>query len=142
MPPRRLVLVAAATLAAPARAGDGGAVEVLVENVRADKGAVLVQLCDKAHFLGKCLHGAQSPAHKGTVIVLFRNVPPGDYAAMAFHDTNGDGTLNRWLGIPKEDFGFSGLKNLPLRPPRFKDSVFTHGAGDQKLTVKLNNYFG
>ncbi len=143
MPPARLILTAAAALAvAPAVAADGGAVEVTVENVRSDAGAVMVQLCDRKQFLGKCTYGAQTPARHGSVVVIFRNVAPGDYAAMAFHDANGDGALNRWLGIPKEDFGFSGLKGLPLRPPRFKDSAFTHAAGDQKLAVKLNNYFG
>jgi uncharacterized protein (DUF2141 family) len=143
LPPARLLLPAAAALAAaPAGAADAGAVEITVENVRSDAGAVMVQLCDRTQFLGKCTYGAHAPAHRGSVVVVFRNVVPGDYAAMAFHDANADGTLNRWLGIPKEDFGFSGLKSLPLRPPRFKDSVFTHGAGDQKLAVKLNNYFG
>lgn len=142
MPLARLPLALAALLAAPALAADGGAVEVLVENVRTDTGMIMVQLCDRAHFLGKCALGAVAPAKPGTVAVIFRNVPPGDYAAMAFHDTNRDGALNRWLGIPKEDFGFSRLQGLPLRPPRFRDSVFTHGPGDQKLTVKLGNYFG
>jgi len=120
----------------------GGDVEVVVENVRADGGTVMVQLCDRGHFLGKCALGAQAPGHKGSALVVFHNVPPGDYAAMAFHDRNSNGTLDRWMGIPKEDFGFSRMSGLPLRPPRFKDSVFTHGATDQKLTVKLNNYFG
>lgn len=142
MPLRLPTIAIAALAAAPALAADGGAVEVTIENVRGDTGAVMVQLCDRQHFLGKCAIGGQTQARKGNVVVTFRNVPPGDYAAMAFYDANGDGQLNRWLGVPKEDFGFSGLKGLPLRPPRFKDSVFTHGAGDQKLTIRLNNYFG
>ncbi|MDO6415159.1 DUF2141 domain-containing protein [Sphingomonas sp. BIUV-7] len=141
MPPAPILLAAATLAAAPAML-NGGAVEVTVENVRSDKGMVMVQLCDRQHFLGKCVLGAHAPARAGIVVVTFRNVPPGDYAAMAFHDVNANGALDRWLGIPKEDFGFSGMKGLPLRPPRFGDSVFTHGAPDQKLAVKLNNYFG
>ncbi|PZU06905.1 MAG: hypothetical protein DI605_17720 [Sphingomonas sp.] len=136
------MFAAATCLATPAIAADGGTVEITVTNVRSDAGAIMVQLCDRAHFLGKCAIGSHAPAQKGSVTVTFHNVPPGDYAALAFHDANGDGALNRWLGIPKEDFGLSGLKGLPLRPPRFKDSVFTHGAADQKMAVKLGNYFG
>jgi uncharacterized protein (DUF2141 family) len=141
--PRRTCLASLSLIATtPAFAADGGVVEVTVDNVRSDQGTVMVQLCDRAHFLGKCAIGTQAPAQKGSMTVTFHNVPPGDYAAMAFLDANKDGALNRWLGIPKEDFGFSGLKGLPIRPPRFKDSVFTHGAGEQKLTIKLGNYFG
>lgn len=128
-------------LATPALAG-GGAVEVVVENVRSAEGQVMVQLCPKAQFLGKCAIGGKAPAHAGNVTVTLPAVPPGDWAAMAFHDKDASGALNRWLGIPREDFGFSRMQHLPLRPPRFSDAVFSHGAEDQKVFVKLNNYFG
>lgn len=141
MPFSRLPLLALA-FATPAVAVDGGAIEVVVENVRAEGGMVMVQLCDRDHFLGKCALGTLAPARKGSVTVRFAKVPPGEYAVLAFHDANANGALDRWLGIPKEDLGFSGGKSLAMRPPRFKDSAFTHGTADQKLTVRLANYFG
>lgn len=120
----------------------GGAIEIDVENVRSAEGYVLVQICPRAEFLGKCAIGARVPARVGTVAIRLPNVPPGDYAAMAFHDKNGNGTLDRWLGVPREDVGFSRMPRLPFRPPRFKDANFPHGMTDQRVTVRLGNYFG
>ncbi len=55
------------------------------------------------------------------------NITPGTYAIAAFHDENGNGKLDTFLGIPREGFGFS--RNPPLRPraPKFSECSFdTH----------------
>ena len=137
-----LALLALASTDAGAAIPNGGAIEIEVENVRSADGFVLVQLCPRTEFLEKCVIGGRVPARAGSVSIRLAAVPPGDYAAMAFHDKNGNGTLDRWLGVPREDIGFSRMPRLPFRPPRFNDADFAHGAADQKVTVRLSNYFG
>jgi hypothetical protein len=40
--------------------------------------------------------------------VVFSNVQPGRYAAIAFHDENGNGKPDKnFLGVPTEPYGFS-----------------------------------
>jgi uncharacterized protein (DUF2141 family) len=67
---------------------------------------------------------ASVPARKGAVRYEFGDVPDGVYAVAVFHDANGNGKLDKALGIPKEGFAFS--QNPPLRPraPTFKESRF------------------
>ncbi len=74
-------------------------------------------------------------------MVTIDDVPPGLYAAQAFHDENGDGLLNRnILGLPKEAMGFS--RNAPMRlgPPRFADAAFAVGDDVTRVAFTLK-YF-
>ncbi|GAA4809529.1 hypothetical protein GCM10023232_00640 [Sphingosinicella ginsenosidimutans] len=53
--------------------------------------------------------------------VLFRGLPPGDYAVSVIHDENDDGRLNTFVGIPREGFGFSRNPRIRMGPPRFEE---------------------
>jgi uncharacterized protein (DUF2141 family) len=60
---------------------------VTVRFVRNDRGHVRVAVCPRTMFLQPhCPWFANSPAHAGDVQVVIRNLPPGTYAAEAFHD--------------------------------------------------------
>ncbi|QJU58690.1 DUF2141 domain-containing protein [Sphingomonas sp. AP4-R1] len=126
-------------MASPATAR---AIEVTVENVRSTEGMIFVQICPQKQFLGTCAIGQKVPARIGKVVVRFADVPPGTYAAMAFHDRNDNGVLDKRFALPREDFGFSRMEHVPRLPPRFSDYAFTHDGEDQAITVKLSYYFG
>jgi len=50
---------------------------------------VHIDLCTEATFLGKdCPYDAEAPARRGRVTVMVRDVPPGRYAAVGYHDAN------------------------------------------------------
>jgi uncharacterized protein (DUF2141 family) len=61
--------------------------------------------------------------------VTFTNLPLGNYAVAAIHDSNSDGKLNtNPLGLPSEGFGFSNNPPLRFGPASFADSqVFVSG---------------
>jgi uncharacterized protein (DUF2141 family) len=138
---RRLVLATFATLlaAAPAHAAT---VLVTVNNVRNDHGHVLVALCTKANFLHPhCPWRGRAVAQPGTVVVRIDNVPPGLYAAQAFHDENDNGKLERtMLGLPKEAMGFSNDAPMRMSPPSFDAASFSVTAKGAAITFKLR-YF-
>ena len=102
---------------------------VTVSNVRNDQGQVLVALCTKANFLRPhCPWRGRAPARAGEVLVRVDDVPPGTYAAQAFHDEDGNGVLERsMLGLPKEAMGFSNDAPMRMGPPRFDAAAFTVG---------------
>ena len=135
----RWLLAAFCLLAGSAHAA---IVQVSVEGVRNDHGHVLVALCSKAEFLRPhCAWRGRAQAHDGTVIVTIDGVPPGLYAAQAFHDENDDGLLNRnILGLPNEAMGFSRDAPMRLGPPRFADAAFEVGAGTTRVAFGLK-YF-
>jgi uncharacterized protein (DUF2141 family) len=129
----------ALSLLAPLHAW-GADVTVTVTGIRNDHGLVRVALCQRASFLQPhCPWQGNAHAHEGDTKVIVRNVPPGTYAAQAFHDEDSNGTLERsFLGLPKEGMGFSN--NAPMRfgPPRFKAASFdvTSKGADIKFPVK------
>jgi uncharacterized protein (DUF2141 family) len=75
--------------------------------------------------------------------VKFDNLKAGNYAIAAFHDANGDGTLNRNpLGIPTEQFGFSQNPKILTGAPKFGDSAFLVAGPETNIQIKLLNFFG
>ena len=109
-----------------ASAAHAATVQVTVRNVRDARGAVLVAICTRADFLQpRCPYRGRAPARAGSVVVTIAGVPPGRYAAQAFHDENGNGRLDRnFLGLPQEGMGFSNDAKMRMGPPRFADAGF------------------
>ncbi|MEM9925433.1 MAG: DUF2141 domain-containing protein [Cyanobacteria bacterium P01_D01_bin.50] len=74
------------------------------------------------------------------------NIPSlkaGTYAIAIFHDSNGDGKLNRnYLGIPKEGFGFSRNPRVITGPPKFGDSAVFVAGFSTDIQINVNYLFG
>jgi len=136
---RRLLLTAGLPLLLGA--SPGATVEVAVTGVKLAKGKVRVSICDQATFLKECRWNAAAPAVQGTTIVTVRNLPPGRYAAQAFHDKNDNDKVDRGLfGIPLEGVGFSRDAKIRMSPPKWDEAVFDHGRSDQRIGFALR-YF-
>lgn len=112
-------------LSAPlsARAADLTAdLTVRLDGVRDSSGRVRVVLFDRPEGFRKEAHPKaihELPASPGSVSVRFPGLAAGRYAIMAYHDEDGDGTLDRFLGmVPTEGYG---LSNNPVvtGPPAF-----------------------
>jgi uncharacterized protein (DUF2141 family) len=128
-------------LTAPA-AAEPGVVEVTVTGVRNANGHVLVAVCDRATFLAPtCLYRGRMPAHVGSVVVRITGVPPGVYAAQAYHDENDNNRLDRsLLGFPEEGMGFSNDAKMHFGPPAFGDAAVQIGPAGGALQFGLR-YF-
>lgn len=62
---------------------------------------------------------------KNTAIIVFKNLPEGEYAIAFYHDQNGDNDLNRnFIGLPKEGYGFSNNISPKLSVPSFDQTKF------------------
>lgn len=91
---------------------------------------------DSAHAVQR----AARPAWKGAVEFSLQPLPPGTYAAAAYHDRNGDGELNRnSLGWPVEAYGFSNAATPAFGPPRFAAAQVEMDHGLQEIVVHLRN---
>jgi uncharacterized protein (DUF2141 family) len=137
---KTLILLSLAPLLCCA-AAPYGAIEIAVDSVRSARGRVHVDICTRASFLKDCPYSGEAPARNGTTIVVVPNVPPGRYAAQAFHDKNGNGKVDRGLfGIPKEGVGFSN-NALKMSEPKFDVAAFDHDNHDQKIAFQLKYFF-
>lgn len=117
-----------------------GSLSVTLTQVRDARGQLRVGLYqDPKTFRKEALAFAvqQVPATPGTVQVRFTNLPPGRYAIMAYHDENGDGELNRRLGMfPTEGYGLSNNPKV-MGPPQFEDSAFQVPAAGQAVSIEI-----
>ncbi len=130
-------------LALTAASGPSSTITVEVGNVRNAKGRVRVDICPAAQFLGDgCSHVGTAPALAGVTTVIVRGVPPGRYAAQAFHDENGNDRVDRVLGIPTEGVGFSNDAPIRLAPPKFADAAFEVDARPRTIAFRLRYFLG
>ena len=116
--------------------------DITVNGVRNANGRVLAEACPKEQFLDtRCPWRASAPAAPGQVTVRIPGVPPGVYAAQAFHDENNNKQIDRnWLGIPTEGLGFSNDARFRFGPPRFEDAAFRLGPEGGRIALTLR-YF-
>jgi uncharacterized protein (DUF2141 family) len=131
-------------LAAVALAQAMGSITVEVGNVRNSRGHVIVDVCPQDKFLGDgCPYHGEAPAHPGVTTVVIPHVPPGTFAAQAFHDENDNGETDRGLfGIPKEGVGFSRNARIRLGPPKWREAEFVHQARPEVIRFDLRYFMG
>ena len=83
----------------------------MVEGVNNNKGEIRIGFYNQqegAFEVKNAVYGVNLKAMKGKVAHTF-TIKPGSYAIGVIHDENNNGVLDfNFLGIPKEDYGFSG----------------------------------
>ena len=128
-----------------AAASLGADLEVELRGIHSAEGHALVALhrdTPGADFPSdaSAVANAAAPAATDGVVVVFRDLPAGEYAVAAFHDANGDGELNaNFVGMPTECYGFSNDARGFMGPPSFDDAAFSLGAdaGTRRLVVNV-----
>ncbi len=81
---------------------------------------------------------ATAPANAEQTVIWFKNIPPGRYAVLAYHDANNNKKLDLRLGMfPIEGWG---LSNDPVvfGPPRFSASAFDVAEKGANIVVLLH----
>lgn len=107
--------------------GRSATLDIVVSGARSHQGVIRLALCPDHSGFPECaeraLRSASLLIDNGVASVHLTGIPAGTYAVGVFHDTNGNGKLDTFLGIPREGFGFS--RNPPLRPraPRFDEAA-------------------
>jgi uncharacterized protein (DUF2141 family) len=121
-----------------------GSISVEVGNVRSSRGRIVVDICPQDRFLDDgCVWHGEAQARAGSTVVTIANVPPGEYAAQAFHDENASGEIDRGVfGIPKEGVGFSRNAKIAWSPPKWRDAFFVHQARAEAIRFNLRYFMG
>jgi uncharacterized protein (DUF2141 family) len=107
-------------------ADDDFNLHVKIDNLKNDKGKLVIALFDNSDDFLK-----NTVAEKIVEIdddltgqVDFKITTPGSYAVVAFHDRNENGDLDVVVIIPREPYGFSNNARSMFGPPRFKKASF------------------
>ena len=137
-------IAAASLLGTPAfaTATRSATVQVVVDGVRDARGHVRIGVCAKAEFLGEdCRYHAVVAARAGRVEADIADVVPGTYAVAVYQDVDDSGRLKRgFLGLPREDVGFSRDPSLGLGPPGFDASAIRIGDPGARIVITLHHF--
>lgn len=115
-----------------------------MEGVRSAKGSIRLAICPEGTAFPDCNDAAVRTASltiaHGQAHAHFAGLRPGTYGVSLFHDANGNGRMDTFLGIPREGYGFS--RNPPFRPraPRFAEAAIQVGEGSS-TTIALRYLF-
>ena len=117
-----------------AASAQAATVDVHVTNVAGGKGSLRVAVCDRERFLKQCAYTASMPAREGENVIAVPGVPKGTWAVLVYQDENGNGELDRnFIGIPKENYGFSRDAASKFGPPGFDEAAIQ--VGDEASVV-------
>ena len=118
--------------------------EINVSNVKGGKALFYALIDDPKQFPDGKAVKADSVKLNGTqdtVVISIDGLKPGSYAISTFLDENGDGKLNKRLGIPSERFEFSNNPKLQFGPPSFNDCDIRIQDGVRNSTDIRVKYF-
>lgn len=77
-------------------------------------------------------------AAKGDMKMVFKALPPGRYAIMAYHDADQDGKLGLRFGMfPTEGYGLSNNPKV-MGPPKFADSAFEVTGPETSVNISIS----
>lgn len=115
----------------------GHAITVTIDNVKSDRGHVLLGLHTSESFMnGSGLQSKKSEIKKGSITATFTNVHPGTYAILALHDSNDNEIMDMENGMPQEDYGMSN-NPMSFGPPHFSDAKFEMKDEDIKMSIRF-----
>lgn len=112
-------------------------VTVIVSDAEPNGRGVFVQLCTQEEFLKRCTLRDKAAAKDDTVTFVFKDVPPGAYAATAFQDVNDNAKMDRGMyGQPTEPWAISRDAKGRMGPPVFEDAKVD--VTDKPLTLEMD----
>ncbi|MFN3750875.1 MAG: DUF2141 domain-containing protein [Thiobacillus sp.] len=120
-------------------AAGAATLQVTLDGARTDGGPLTVLVFDNADGFPKESRAAQRHVLPvGTSTLELDGVEPGQYAVMAYHDEDGNGELNRFLGmIPQEGWGLSNNPAVSGKPA-FRDAAISVPESGADVTIRLN----
>jgi uncharacterized protein (DUF2141 family) len=90
----------------------------------------------KTSVFSKVLTLDKSSCIDSTCEWLIENTPYGDYGIAVYHDENSNGKLDKYfIGLPKEDYGFSNNESIP---PKWKNAKFLVSEPSSLHTISLD----
>jgi uncharacterized protein (DUF2141 family) len=128
-------------LATPVAWAEDGQIVLTLDGVKNNTGklrASLYNLPETFRKEDKAVRVITIPAVEGKSQIVFKDLPAGRYAIMAYHDEDADDKLKLRFGMfPLEGYGLSNNPKV-MGPPKFADSAFEHAGAATNITIPLS----
>ena len=114
-------------------------IELRVSNVEINKGPILVALYNsESSYMEVEFKAGMGESTANEVVIMFEDIPGGEYALTLFQDENEDKELNVGMFGPKEPYAFSNNAKGTFGPAKYKDAKFkvaNEGVTVHKITL-------
>lgn len=119
--------------------GDVSEFKLFIEGINELKGEIRIAMFDsKEKYTKDPIHAIVLPVDSTTIIWTQEMLPFGEYAIAVYHDKNENGKIDtNFLGIPKEDYGFSNNARGRFGPASWQDSKFTVEDSSYSTSIKI-----
>jgi uncharacterized protein (DUF2141 family) len=98
------------------------AITIEINDLRNCNGQILLEFTNDK---GEKISGIAQKIVDNKCMIVLNNLNPGKYAFKYFHDENKNEKLDvKWMGIPKEGYGFSNNAKGTFGPPQFDKTIF------------------
>lgn len=126
-------------IAAAAEDNTTGTLTVTFTGVEHKEGAIMVALFDEAGWNGGApVRAEMVDATAATTSVSIAALPAGRYGIKAFHDINGNGTMDtNPFGMPIEPFAFSNDARGEMGPAKWDAAAFDVSATGTVQTITI-----
>lgn len=110
-----------------------------IEGINELKGEIRIAMFDsKEKYTKDPIHAIVLPVDSTTIIWTQEMLPFGEYAIAVYHDKNENGKIDtNFLGIPKEDYGFSNNARGRFGPASWQDSKFIVEDNFYSTSIKI-----
>ena len=117
---------------------EGTTITIKVENVLSNKGKVGLGLYNEVTFMKALpLENHFEKIENGVAVFTIKNVHPGNYGIMCFHDENDNDKMDfESSGMPKENYGVSN-NEVSFGPPLWENARFEVGKEDLELVIRM-----
>ena len=136
----RRAIAATAALVFLCGSAEPSFVDVSVAGLRSDRGTLRACMTRAPAHFPDCSgdpNAITSSVPAGAKFIRFASVPQGNWALSVLHDENGNGKLDKFLGVPKEGIAFSRNPTLLMGPPAFKSVSMAVGPDGVRAQVKV-----
>ncbi len=121
-----------------------GNITVTVTSLENTEGQIRAALYNRAEGFpndnNKIFKSVSVPAEKPKTVLVFENVPYGDYAVALLHDKNENGKMDsNVFGYPQEGYGVSNNQLPTFSAPNFAEASFPLQEADKKILINLRN---
>ena len=125
----------------PVAVQSGGNLTVEITGLHNNKGNVLLSLYNQKDGFpsnpAKAYSKDKAPIKDGKALFEYKALPAGTYAIAVLHDENENLKMDtKFLGLPKEGYGFSQDPILYFGPPSFKNASFQHSS-EQTIRIAI-----
>ena len=123
---------------------NSGIIEVNVTNVENSEGQIRAVLFrGKEGFpqdSQKAFRSTSVPAQKGKTVLVFHDIPYGEYSLSLLHDIDQDGEMDtNMFGYPQEGYGVSNNATSTFSIPKYEEARFELKEERKRLLIHLRN---